>query len=279
MTKKPPTGYVLIAFTSLFFAVGLIIYFFTSDKVIGSRLYYILLVILSISIAIFTFGVLKSTASLTYEEKLYGYKLELTGPIVVFVLVVVGGFYLTNEPAEETLVVKFHGPEGINHVVVERGEAAILISGQEAEIPAPIILGGIARFTSIASKYFKSDSFSIRMLEFDNQLELTNPNNFYLLKSDETVYVELIEVCDSVKFIFEIRDYHTDLPLDSVKIVSNDLNIDSWTNANGRFETNICTKGIDTYKVILYRKNYKMIEPGGFLFPIFTSRPPLYMRM
>ena len=57
-------------------------------------LYYIVLLTLGAASAAFLFGVFRSYSQ--YTGKVIGGNLELGGPVVVFVLVVVGGFYASN---------------------------------------------------------------------------------------------------------------------------------------------------------------------------------------
>ncbi len=65
-----------------------------SDFGITNKIYFLILIPLGFSSAAFLSGAMKSYASYTSDGKGLPGKLELTGPIVIFLLVVIGGFYI-----------------------------------------------------------------------------------------------------------------------------------------------------------------------------------------
>ena len=87
-----------VAFLLSFLAAGVLIFFGKKleDLGITGNIYYIILIPLGFSSAAFLAGAMKSYASFTSNESITYGKLQLTGPIVIFALVVGGGFVMPN---------------------------------------------------------------------------------------------------------------------------------------------------------------------------------------
>jgi hypothetical protein len=103
-----------------------------AERLVGlglvGNLYYVLLVPLGLCVAAFLFGVLRSYA--VYTGKAYGGSLELGGPIVAFLLVVVLGFYLTPNALPFDLTVFVHGEAGPQDVILRNsGDVLIDLGG------------------------------------------------------------------------------------------------------------------------------------------------------
>src|ERR1019366_7332198 len=81
------------------------------------NLFYVVLVPLGLSAAAFLFGVLRSYAR--YKGQHFGGVLVLGGPVVVFVLVVLGGFKLVPNPTQLRLTAYVHGPAGRQDLVLQ----------------------------------------------------------------------------------------------------------------------------------------------------------------
>jgi hypothetical protein len=88
------------------------------------NLYYVLLVPLGLSVAAFLFGVLRSYAG--YVGHSEGRSLELGGPIVAFLLVVVLGFRLVPDAQPFDVTVFVHGEGGPQDVIL-RNSGNVLI--------------------------------------------------------------------------------------------------------------------------------------------------------
>jgi hypothetical protein len=93
------------------------------------NLYYIVLFPLGLCAAVFLFGVVRSFAR--YKGEQYGGTLELGGPIVAFVLVVGGGFFLAPvpkppPPSTFPLTVYVHGEADRNDLVLRNSGRVFL---------------------------------------------------------------------------------------------------------------------------------------------------------
>lgn len=88
------------------------------------KLYYLVLLLLGLAVAGFLFGVLQSFA--LYRGKALGGVLELGGPVVVFCLVVLGGFLLVPPPESFSVTVFVHGEDGVQDVPL-RGEGSVVL--------------------------------------------------------------------------------------------------------------------------------------------------------
>lgn len=93
---------------SLFFLLLAVLMIIFAPKIIGAgitkSIYYILLIPVGLASAAFLFGALRSSAK--YSGKSSFGKLELTGPVVIFCLVVIGGFYFAPPESEFLLTIR-----------------------------------------------------------------------------------------------------------------------------------------------------------------------------
>jgi hypothetical protein len=71
---------------------------------ITKSIYYIVLIPVGLASAAFLFGALRSSAKYSGNSSLG--KLELTGPVVIFCLVVIGGFYFATPDSEFLLTIR-----------------------------------------------------------------------------------------------------------------------------------------------------------------------------
>jgi Carboxypeptidase regulatory-like domain len=88
------------------------------------QLYYLVLLPLGLAVAGFLFGVLRSYAF--YRGKALGGVLELGGPVVIFCLVVLGGFLLPPPQGAFAVTVFVHGEEGVQDTPL-RGEGSVVL--------------------------------------------------------------------------------------------------------------------------------------------------------
>jgi len=149
------------------------------DLGLVGNIYYIVLLPLGLSAAAFLFGILRSHARYNGKSN-YG-NLELSGPVVVFVLVVIGGFYLP-KPAPESFefTVFVQGEGGFGNIVLSNeGEVLVQLG---ADIRAEKIGDkGQAEFKNIPAK-FRGQNVSVTVKA--DGFEVLNPSAKYSLSGD-----------------------------------------------------------------------------------------------
>lgn len=95
-----PGSYAALALISLLIGLGAGAIPLSEEDIAGvrfDRAYYVILVVIGVSAAIFLFGVMRSTARI--QGKHWGAAYDFGGPAALFIIVVVGGFYLTQPAA------------------------------------------------------------------------------------------------------------------------------------------------------------------------------------
>lgn len=108
-------GWAAVAFVALLVAIGLLIfYIYQVPHLIESgtqnQVFYLLLIPWALAAAAFLFGAMKSYAHYTYKKM--GNVLELGGPVVLFCLVLLGGFKLVPAAADTfDLTVRAHSAD------------------------------------------------------------------------------------------------------------------------------------------------------------------------
>jgi hypothetical protein len=107
-------AYALLAILSLAIALGTGWWIVSQADVLGvrfDRAYYVLLAILGMAAALMLFGAMRSTANVKGQH--LGVAFDVGGPAAVFVLVVAGGFWLTQPSPSFNAKIRLHyaGPE------------------------------------------------------------------------------------------------------------------------------------------------------------------------
>ncbi len=114
-------AYAVIALAGLAIGIGLLFFYvYQVPKLIESgaqnQIFYLLLIPWALACAAFLFGAMKSFARFTNQH--LGSYLELGGPVVLFCLVVVGGFKLVPAaPQTFDLTVRPHSADGLNPII------------------------------------------------------------------------------------------------------------------------------------------------------------------
>jgi hypothetical protein len=173
--------YIAIAGGAFAFAMlVLLLMFYKAETLVRlglvGNLYYVLLVPLGLAVAAFLFGVLRSHA--VYKGQVAGGSLELGGPIVAFVLVVILGFYLIPNSASFPLTVFVHGEQGRQEILL-RNTGSLLLD-----------LGGDRRREAIGDKgqaYFPGIPALFRGQTVGVALEA---EGFELAKPDSAIKIE-----------------------------------------------------------------------------------------
>lgn len=115
------------------------------------RFYYVLLIPIGLSAAIFLFGVLRSYAVL--KGRHMGTAYELGGPIVAALLVVGGGFCLVEpDQADFALTVYVHGPAGPQDLILS-GTGEVLVDLGRERKTAPIDDLGRGYFPTVSARF------------------------------------------------------------------------------------------------------------------------------
>lgn len=112
--------------------------------------YYFALVPLGLSAAVLLFGVLRSKAY--WKGTVYGGVLELGGPVVLFLLVQILGFYLVQNASTFPLTVYVHGEAGPHEVVLKNSGRVVMRLGLEPR-SEPIGADGQAFFPVIPASF------------------------------------------------------------------------------------------------------------------------------
>ena len=150
---QPLSGknYVIIALLGLMFGAGFTVFYVYRvpqlvENGIQGQVFYLLLIPWALSCAAFLFGAMKSYAQFTHKH--LGNFLELGGPVVLFCLVVVGGFKLV-PPAIETfdLAVRAHSNDS---PLITSGEITLELPGLPHASFGP---DGEANFKGISSRF------------------------------------------------------------------------------------------------------------------------------
>lgn len=104
-SQKEPlsvTGYGLMALIALLVGIGLLVYYVREvphlEPSVRNQVYYVVLFPSAIACAVALFGAVRSYARLTARQP--GVALELGGPVVLFVLILWGGFKLVPPSAD-----------------------------------------------------------------------------------------------------------------------------------------------------------------------------------
>ncbi len=109
LLSTPAFGYAVISVAGLSSAALIGRYLLRNPGLLApdaasARSFFVLLLILGLSSAAFLFGFLQSTASLSGTQ--FGTAFQFGGPVVVAILVVIGGFYLTKSAEQFALIIR-----------------------------------------------------------------------------------------------------------------------------------------------------------------------------
>ena len=153
--------YAVIAVAGLIVAAGFtLFYIYQVPKLVANgaqgQIFYLLLIPWALSCAAFLFGAMKSYARFTYKH--LGSFLELGGPVVLFCLVLVGGFKLV-PPAPETfdLTVRAHSADQRDPIITS---GKITIDLDNDRRTAVVGASGEAEYKGIPAK-FKGASLKV----------------------------------------------------------------------------------------------------------------------
>jgi len=147
-------AYVIISLMGLLIGIGLLLFYvYQVPKLVESgvqnQVLYLLLIPWALACSAFLFGAMRSYARFTHRQ--VGNALELGGPIVLFCLVLVGGFKLVPQAAESfDLTVRAHSADGAVPIITSGKVTLELENTRRTE---SIGLDGEANFKGIPARF------------------------------------------------------------------------------------------------------------------------------
>ena len=147
-------GYAAIALAGLLIGIGLLFFYvYQVPKLVESgvqnQVFYLLLIPWALACAAFLFGSMRSYARFTHKH--LGNALELGGPVVLFCLVLLGGFKLVPQPAESfDLTVRAHSADGTIPIITS---GKITLELENARRTESIGSDGEANFKGIPARF------------------------------------------------------------------------------------------------------------------------------
>ncbi|MGC9352823.1 MAG: hypothetical protein ACP5D9_03235 [Mariniphaga sp.] len=230
------TGWLIvsgIAFVLSILASSILIFYGKQLESIGivGNIYYIILIPLGLSSAAFLGGAMKSYASYTTNESFAYGKLKLAGPVVIFALVVGGGFIMPNFGKENQFDLKFRilSDDKATHLFNEG--KIILYIGQEPKTAN--INDGEASFYNIPESY---NNKSVKILPVIDKFQLSGSDEVLISSKDSYIDVKVERTKESMVTV--IRGSITNMENEPVQNAL--VNFDSglatgYTDQNGDF--------------------------------------------
>ena len=193
---KPITQPLSAAFYVAISAVGLLVtavigwYLLTNPNLLSSgntaaRAYYVLLLVLGLAAAAFLFGAMRSTARLTGTE--LGAAYEFGGPVVVAILVVVGGFYLIKPPDDFGLTIRLRASEPITDATETWARVDLGARRDERLFSRD----GEVQFSGLPARYLDSE-LPIELIS--KAFKLKEPKSAYKISSNGVLYLDVLRI-------------------------------------------------------------------------------------
>jgi hypothetical protein len=184
-----------IAFILTILASAILIFYGNQLESIGiaGNFYYIILVPLGLGSAAFLGGAMKSYASFTTNESFAYGKLKLAGPVVIFVLVVGGGFIMPNLNKESQFNLKFRVVSNDMATHLFNEGKIILYIGQEPKTAN--IHNGEASFYNIPESFSNK---SVKILPVIDKFQLAGSDEVLISKKDNYIDVEVARTKESL---------------------------------------------------------------------------------
>jgi hypothetical protein len=234
MSKKPDQisklkwVYISGAVSLFFLLLAILMIVFAPDITgagITKSIYYIVLIPVGLASAAFLFGALRSSAK--YSGKSSFGKLELTGPVVIFCLVVIGGFYFATPDSEFSLTIRtsiVNEPEKI------LSYGSLILDIGEQRLDKQINDNGEVTFAGVPSRYLGK---SINIIPQIKGYKIKGSSSI-LIPDNRIIYLELEERRDSTLLRGRVIN-ETGNPVDSVSIDIESGLASTITDENGLF--------------------------------------------
>jgi hypothetical protein len=185
--------------------------FFSSRLVemgITKSIYYIVLIPVGLTSAAFLFGALRSTAK--YSGKTSFGSIELTGPAVIFCLVVIGGFYFAAPESEFLLTVRTVNSNDPQEIL---SDGSIIVDLGDQRFNKMLNENGEVMFAGIPSRFLGK---SVNIISQIKGYKIKGSSSIKI-PEERVIYLELEERSDSTllrgRVVNEIGN-----PVDSVLI-------------------------------------------------------------
>jgi hypothetical protein len=177
---------------SLFFLAAAILMIFLSPRLtefgITKSFYYIILIPVGLASAAFLFGALRSSAK--YSGKTSYGSIELTGPVVIFCLVIIGGFYFASPESDFLLTIRTVDPAKPEKMI---NDGTIIVDFGDQRLDKKLNENGEVMFSGVSSKFTGKpvNIFpQIKGYKIKGSNSITIPEN-------RIIYLELTERIDS----------------------------------------------------------------------------------
>lgn len=213
------------------------------------RLYYLVLVLMGMTAAVFLFGILPSSAE--YEGKLLGGTLKLSGPVLGAALVVVGGYYFAPSASTFSLTVYVHGEGGPQDVILRDSGTVVLELGPETK-SAQIGEHGQAYFPAIPANFRGQQ---VPAWVESESYESVDPGTKQRLDGS-ALYLTVCRKIRHYNLAGTITDQAGD-PLPGVRIVLPEYQLEKETDGNGRFEFQVDAEGQRMLDLVAQKQGYK----------------------
>lgn len=197
MSKKPDqisklTWIYISGAASLFFLILAVLMILFAPNITGmgitKSIYYIVLVPVGLASAAFLFGALRSSAKYSGKSS-YG-SIELTGPVVIFCLVVIGGFYFGSPESEFLLTVRT-SVSGEPEKILKNG--SVLLDIGDLRLDKKLNENGEVFFAGVSSRFLGKTINVIPQIKGYR----TKGSNLIIIPESRIIYLELEERKDS----------------------------------------------------------------------------------
>jgi hypothetical protein len=197
MSKKPDqisklTWVYISGAASLFFLVLAVLMIMFAPNITGAgitkSIYYIVLIPVGLASAAFLFGALRSSAK--YSGKTSYGSIELTGPVVIFCLVVIGGFYFATPESEFLLTVRTNV---VNEPEKILSHGSLILDIGEQRLDKQLNENGEVSFAGIPSRFLGK---SVNIIPQINGYKIKGSGSI-IIPDNHIIYLELEERKDS----------------------------------------------------------------------------------
>jgi hypothetical protein len=222
-----------IAIVIAFLAIGILLLYGNQMQNLGmtGNMYYIILIPVGLASAAFLGGAMKSVANFTSNESFAYGKLRLSGPIVIFALVVGGGFIMPNLNKEEFFDLKFRITSTDRATYLFNDGRLILYIGQEPKTAN--IRDGEATFYNIPESF---NNKSVKIMPVIDSYRLAGSDEVVISNNSGYIDVEVLRTEESLAT--EIRG--SIINNENTPVINAFINVESglatgYTDQNGDF--------------------------------------------